>query len=99
MDAQPPKEYEPSKVEPKWQRWWEERGIYRFDPSREGPTYVIDTPPPYPSGEFHLGTALNWTYMDIVARYKRMRDTTCSFRRAGTATASPPRCRWRGSTG
>jgi valyl-tRNA synthetase len=79
MDAQPPKEYEPSKVEPKWQRWWEERGIYRFDPSREGPTYVIDTPPPYPSGEFHLGTALNWTYMDIVARYKRMRGYNVLF--------------------
>jgi valyl-tRNA synthetase len=69
----PPKEYEPARVEPRWQRWWEEQGIYRFDPDGGGPTYVIDTPPPYPSGEFHLGTALNWTYMDIVARYKRMR--------------------------
>ncbi len=74
-----PKEYEPAKVEPKWQRWWEERGIYRFDPDRKGPTYVIDTPPPYPSGEFHLGTALNWTYMDIVARYKRMRGYNVFF--------------------
>ncbi|TDA30977.1 MAG: hypothetical protein DSO03_05765, partial [Hadesarchaea archaeon] len=58
------KEYDPRRVEEKWQKWWEEKGIYRFDPQSKAPTYVIDTPPPYPSGEFHLGTALNWTYMD-----------------------------------
>ncbi len=76
---QTPKEYNPGEVEPKWQKWWEERGIYRFDPESRAPTYVIDTPPPYPSGEFHLGTALNWTYMDIVARYKRMRGYNVLF--------------------
>ena len=75
-----PKEYDPHTVEPKWQKKWEEMGIYRFNPQdRERPTYVIDTPPPYPSGEFHLGTALNWTYMDIVARYKRMRGYNVLF--------------------
>ena len=74
------KDYEPLKVEPKWQRKWEELGIYRFDrTNRERPTYVIDTPPPYPSGEFHIGTALNWTYFDIVARYKRMRGFNVFF--------------------
>jgi valyl-tRNA synthetase len=75
-----PKDYDPLKVEPKWQRKWEELGIYRF--RREDlktPTYVIDTPPPYPSGEFHMGTALNWTYFDIVARYKRMRGYNVFF--------------------
>jgi len=74
------KDYEPLKVEPKWQRRWEELGIYRFDRrDRKKPTYVIDTPPPYPSGEFHIGTALNWTYFDIVARYKRMRGFNVLF--------------------
>ncbi|MBS7628977.1 class I tRNA ligase family protein, partial [Candidatus Bathyarchaeota archaeon] len=42
----------------------------REDKGRQ--TYSIDTPPPYPSGEFHLGNALNWCYIDFVARYKRM---------------------------
>ncbi len=75
-----PKEYDPLRVEEKWQRKWEEWGIYRFRwEDRGSPTYVIDTPPPYPSGEFHMGTALNWTYQDIVARYKRMRGYNVFF--------------------
>ncbi len=74
------KDYEPSEIEPKWQRRWGELGIYSFDrKDKTKPTYVIDTPPPYPSGEFHMGTALNWTYFDIVARYKRMRGFNVLF--------------------
>jgi len=75
-----PKDYNPLEVEPKWQQKWVELDVYRF---RRGdtktPTYVIDTPPPYPSGEFHMGTALNWTYFDMVARYKRMRGFNTLF--------------------
>lgn len=75
-----PKDYDPLKVEPKWQKYWEKLGIHRFRrDDRQAPTYVIDTPPPYPSGEFHMGTALNWTYFDIVARYKRMRGFNVLF--------------------
>lgn len=75
-----PKEYDPLSIEEKWQKKWEEQGIYRFRRDDfKSPTYVIDTPPPYPSGEFHMGTALNWTYFDIVARYKRMRGFNVFF--------------------
>jgi valyl-tRNA synthetase len=75
-----PKTYNPLEVEEKWQKKWEEWGIYRFRwDDYKSPTYVIDTPPPYPSGEFHMGTALNWTYFDIVARYKRMRGFNVFF--------------------
>ena len=46
------KDYNPLEVEPKWQRRWEELGIYRFDrKDKRKPTYVIDTPPPYSSQE------------------------------------------------
>jgi hypothetical protein len=42
------KEYDPHQAEPKWQKRWEELGIYRFRRDDfETPTYVIDTPPPY----------------------------------------------------
>jgi valyl-tRNA synthetase len=68
-----PKEYNFSEIERKWQQKWEEMGIYRFNwkDTKHAP-FTIDTPPPYPSGELHMGNVLNWTYFDIVARYKRM---------------------------
>ncbi|MEM3578686.1 MAG: valine--tRNA ligase [Candidatus Bathyarchaeia archaeon] len=75
-----PKELDILAIERKWQRLWEEWGVYRFnwnDCTR--PTFSIDTPPPYPSGEFHMGNVLNWTYFDIVARYKRMRGFNVFF--------------------
>ena len=75
-----PKDYNPLEVEPKWQQRWSELDVYRFRrDDLKTQTYVIDTPPPYPSGEFHMGTALNWTYFDTVARYKRMRGFNVLF--------------------
>ena len=75
-----PKEFDILAIEHKWQRLWEEWGIYRFDwNDYSRPTFSIDTPPPYPSGEFHMGNVLNWTYFDIVARYKRMRGFNVFF--------------------
>jgi valyl-tRNA synthetase len=66
--------------EGKWQRKWEEWGIYQFDRGdKEKPTFSIDTPPPYPSGEFHMGNVLNWTYFDMIARYKRMQGFNVYF--------------------
>ncbi len=67
-------------IEKKWQYEWEEWGIYHFDRSdRTKPTFSIDTPPPYPSGEFHMGNVLNWAYFDIIARYKRMQGFNVYF--------------------
>jgi len=71
-----PKEYKFTEIERKWQQKWEETGIYRFNWNDDArPVFSIDTPPPYPSGELHMGNVLNWTYFDMVARYKRM----CGF--------------------
>jgi len=75
-----PKEFNVRQIEEKWQRKWEEMGIYRFDWSdTKRPVFSINTPPPYPSGDFHMGNVLNWTYFDIVARYKRMRGYNVYF--------------------
>ncbi len=68
-----PKEYNFTEIERKWQQKWEDMGIYRYDwKDTERTPFSIDTPPPYPSGELHMGNVLNWTYFDILARYKRM---------------------------
>ena len=67
------KDYNFVELERKWQSKWEEMGIHHYDwNDNSRPRFSIDTPPPYPSGELHMGNVLNWTYFDIVARYKRM---------------------------
>lgn len=65
------KEYKAIEVEEKWLKLWDER-MYYFDWNSKKPHYIIDTPPPYPTGSFHIGHALNWCIIDFVARYKRM---------------------------
>ena len=75
-----PKEYNFAEIERKWQQKWEEMGIYHYDWSdKKRVPYSIDTPPPYPSGELHMGNVLNWTYFDMVARYKRMQGFNVLF--------------------
>jgi valyl-tRNA synthetase len=75
-----PKGFDILEIEPKWQGKWEETGVYRFDAKdKKRPIFSVDTPPPYPSGDFHMGNVLNWTYFDIVARFKRMRGFNVYF--------------------
>jgi valyl-tRNA synthetase len=75
-----PKEYNFAEIEKKWQTKWEEMGIYHYDwNDNSRPRFSIDTPPPYPSGDLHMGNVLNWTYFDIVARYKRMQGFNVLF--------------------
>ncbi|MCW4048482.1 MAG: valine--tRNA ligase [Candidatus Bathyarchaeota archaeon] len=67
-------------MEEKWQQIWEEDGVYRYDWDDETrPVFSVDTPPPYPSGDFHMGNMLNHTYFDMRARYKRMRGYNVLF--------------------
>ncbi|MCL2258021.1 MAG: valine--tRNA ligase [Candidatus Bathyarchaeota archaeon] len=75
-----PKDYNFAEIESKWQSRWEEMKLYHYDwndKTRE--PFSIDTPPPYPSGELHMGNVLNWTYFDIVARFKRMQGYNVLF--------------------
>ncbi|MDI9642067.1 MAG: valine--tRNA ligase [Archaeoglobales archaeon] len=65
------KEYRSIEVEEKWLKSWDEKMFY-FDWNSKKPHYIIDTPPPYPTGSFHIGHALNWCIIDFIARYKRM---------------------------
>jgi len=72
------KEYNFTQVEEKWADTWD-KSVYYFDWNSSRPQYIIDTPPPYPTGNFHIGNALNWCYIDFVARYKRMRGYNVMF--------------------
>jgi len=78
-ESEIPKEYNASEVEEKWMDKWD-LSMYHFNWGEDPrPQYIIDTPPPYPTGNFHIGNALNWCYIDFVARYKRMRGYNVMF--------------------
>ncbi len=70
----PPKNYDPpNEIEPKWQKFWLDEKIYKYELDEKRPSYAIDTPPPpFTSGTLHLGHVLSHTWIDIIARYKRM---------------------------
>ena len=74
-----PKKFNLLLIEEKWQKEWEEMGIYHFNRQESRPSFTIDTPPPYPSGNFHMGNVLNGTYIDTLARYKRRRGYNVRF--------------------
>ncbi len=73
-----PKHYDFREVEGRWLEEWHEEAFY-FDRASDRPRYIIDTPPPYPTGNFHIGNALNWCYIDFIARFKRMRGYNVMF--------------------
>lgn len=73
-----PKTYEYREVEERWQKIWKDEDFY-FKEGSKKPQFVIDTPPPYPTGEFHIGNTFNWCYIDFLARYKRMKGYNVMF--------------------
>ena len=66
--------YDPSGVEQRWQRAWEEGGLYAAGAgARREESYVICVPPPNVTGELHMGHALNGSIQDTLVRWHRMR--------------------------
>ncbi len=52
---------------------WQKEKIYKFNPRSRKPIFVIDTPPPYPSGRpWHIGAAAHYSQIDMIARTARM---------------------------
>mgnify|MGYP001284622416 CR=1 FL=1 len=45
---------------------------YGFDPSSGKEIFVIDTPPPYPSGTWHIGAVAQYSMIDVIARSQRL---------------------------
>src|SRR4051795_9664922 len=66
--------YKPDGVEQRWQRIWEEEGLYRAGAgARRADSFVICVPPPNVTGELHMGHALNGSIQDALVRWHRMR--------------------------
>lgn len=68
-------EYNPSKIEPKWQEYWVSNKIFKTDDTdRSKPKFYVLDMFPYPSSAgLHVGHPEGYTATDIVARYKRMK--------------------------
>jgi valyl-tRNA synthetase len=45
---------------------------YTFDPKSEKEIFVVDTPPPYPSGTWHIGAVAQYSMIDVLARSQRL---------------------------
>jgi len=70
--------YQPARIEPKWQEWWEAHDTFATPrlPAAGGKRYVLDMFP-YPSGDgLHVGHPEGYTATDIVVRFERMRGTS-----------------------
>ena len=66
--------YIPNEIETRWQRIWEESGIYRTEELSDRPKYYCLDFFPYPSGDgLHVGHCRNYVPTDVISRYKRMR--------------------------
>ncbi|MDP1854266.1 MAG: leucine--tRNA ligase [Candidatus Omnitrophota bacterium] len=67
--------YDFSQIEPKWQKFWQEKGIFRAKMDYTRKKFYCLEMFPYPSGRIHMGHVRNYTIGDVVARYKRI----CGF--------------------
>lgn len=67
------KEYNPQKIEPKWQKYWEKTAMYQAKDFDKRPKKYILIEFPYPSGDgLHVGHVRSYSALDAVARKKRM---------------------------
>ena len=66
--------YQPGKIEPKWQAFWEKNQTFKTETRSTKPKYYVLDMFPYPSSTgLHVGHPEGYTATDILARYKRAR--------------------------
>ncbi|MDR3312875.1 MAG: leucine--tRNA ligase [Oscillospiraceae bacterium] len=69
----PSKPYDPKEIEAKWQRRWEESGVFHAKQDFSLPPYYALIEFPYPSAAgLHVGHGRPYTGLDIVARKRRL---------------------------
>jgi valyl-tRNA synthetase len=66
------KKYNPLIEEEKIFHFWQENELFRFKNTSQKKQFIIDTPPPYTNASWHIGGAIHYSQIDMIARTMRM---------------------------
>ncbi|HEX2382492.1 MAG TPA: leucine--tRNA ligase [Acidimicrobiales bacterium] len=65
-------EYDVQEIERRWQARWRDDGTYEVDNDDPRPPFYVLCMYPYPSGPAHMGHVRNYTFGDLIVRYRTM---------------------------
>ncbi|NHJ48276.1 MAG: leucine--tRNA ligase [Asgard group archaeon] len=82
-------EYDPKKVEPKWQKCWAEAKIFEANIDHNKKKFMTTFPIVYLNGLVHVGHGYTVMKVDSYARFKRMHGYNIIFPQGWHATGQP----------